>query len=142
MLRRVVPERFLNTDEANRRFHPSFVARFARGLNETDARGDAIVAACAAMPGRDGMRAVDAWLGGAKGPSGANAPSGRAGGEVPDAIAELMEPIAELPDWVDFDRIDRGGVALWRGGPWAGLALNCAALAAGYRSAAAVKPLV
>ena len=125
----MVPARFLHADEANRRFHPSLVARFARGLSETDTLGDAIVDACAAMPGGAGMRAVDAWL-------------DRSSDGVPAGLAELLAPIEEIPAWVDFERIDRGCVAMWRGGAWTGLALNCASLAAGYRSAAAVKPLV
>ena len=125
----MVPARFLHADEANRRFHPSLVARFARGLSETDARGDAIVEACAALPGGGGMRAVEAWLAGDR-------------EIVQRPLADLLAPIEEVPSWVDFDRIDRGCVAMWRGGPWTGLALNCASLAAGYRSAAAVKPLV
>jgi hypothetical protein len=124
----VTPTRFLNAEQANRSFHPAFVARFAAGLTETDALGDAIVRTSASMPGGAGQRAIGAWLDGASG--------------VPAELAELLDPIAEVPGWVDWDRIDRGCVALWRGGPWTGLAFNCASLAAGYRSAAAVKPLI
>lgn len=125
----MVPARFLNVDEAHRRFHPALVARFARGLSETDTSGDAIVAACAALPGGSGMRAVEQWFDGAAAPTEAG-------------LAALLATIEEVPSWVDWGRIDRGSVALWRGGAWTGLALNCASLAAGYRSAAAVKPLV
>jgi hypothetical protein len=124
----VAPARFLNLDEANRRFHPALVARFAAGLTESDQHGDAIVDTCAAMPGGSGRQAVHAWLEGT--------------GEVPTELAELLDPLADVPSWVDWERIDRGCVALWRGGAWTGLAFNCASLAAGYRSAAAVKPLM
>jgi hypothetical protein len=124
----VVPSRFLNLDEANRRFHSAMVARFGAGLTETDELGDAIVATCAAMPGSSGRQAIQAWLDRTE--------------PVPAELAELLDPLAHVPSWVDWERIDRACVALWRGGTWTGLAFNCASLAAGYRSAAAVKPLM
>jgi ER-bound oxygenase mpaB/B'/Rubber oxygenase, catalytic domain len=123
----MTPTRFLHADEAHQRFDPELVARLARGLDETDAHGDAIVATCAAQPGGNGMRMIDAWLDG-------TAP-------LPPQLASLLEPLAEVPDWVDFDRLERASIAYWRAGFWTGLTLNCASLAAGYRSGAGVKPL-
>jgi hypothetical protein len=122
----MAPTRFRHGEQAARRFDPVLVRRLAEGLDETDSLGDAVVAACRDLPG-GGMAALDAWLDG--GPS------------VPSDLRELLEPMAEVPDWVDWRRIERASVAYWRGGLWTTLALNCAALAAGYRSGAGVKPL-
>jgi hypothetical protein len=123
----MTPSRFLRPDEARQRFDPVLVDRLAQGLEQTDLYGDAIVEACAALPGRGGMQAIDAWLDGT--------------GTPPAALGELLDPLAEVPDWLDFDRLERASVAYWRAGLWTGLTLNCASLAAGYRSGAGVKPL-
>jgi ER-bound oxygenase mpaB/B'/Rubber oxygenase, catalytic domain len=123
-----IPARFHNVDEAHRRFSPLLVERFASGLTQTDERGDALASACAELPGGTGMQAVHAWL--------------EQRGPVSSEIEALLAPLAKVPAWVDWDRLERGSIALWRGGPLTGLAFNCASLAAGYRSAAAVKPLM
>lgn len=117
--------RFLNAAQAHRRFDPELVDRLQLGLEQTDSRGDAIVAG---FKDWSGMRAVNAWLAGEK--------------DVPDALVELLEPIEQVPAWVDWDRIDRASTAYWRGGFWTTLTLTCASLAAGYQSGAGVKPLV
>jgi hypothetical protein len=122
----MAPTRFRNGDKAAIRFDPTLVRRLADGLDETDPLGDAVVAACRDLP-RGGVHALNTWL--------------EADSRTPSALHELLEPLAEVPDWVDWRRIDRACVAYWRGGLWTSLALNCAALAAGYRSGAGVKPL-
>lgn len=104
------------------------MTRLERGIEETDALGDAVVAALA-TPKSGGMRAVNAWLAGDPG--------------VPEALAALLDPLADVPPWVNWDRVDRAGDILWRNGIlWIGLTFHCAALAAGYQSGAGVKPLV
>ncbi len=124
----MTPNRFLNSDTARRQFDPTLVARLERGLDETDTLGDAIVDACATLPGGSGMRAVEDWL------DGTNPP--------PAKLAELLAPLEEVPEWVRWERLERACVAYWRAGIWTGLTLNCASLAAGYRSGAGVKPLM
>ncbi|MFD3747481.1 oxygenase MpaB family protein [Nocardia sp. NPDC058633] len=119
--------RFLNRNLAHARFDPRLVRRVEQGLEESDSPADAIVASFATTPGHS-FRAVNAWLDGETG--------------VPDSLAAMLEPIADLPDWLDHSALDRGSTALWRNGIlWIGLSFNCAALAAGYQSGAGVKPL-
>ena len=79
------------------------------------------------MPGATGMRALNAWL--------------EHGEDPPPQLAELLEPLAVVPEWVDQDRLERGALAYWRAGLWVALTLNCASLAAGYRSGLGNKPL-
>lgn len=119
--------RFLNRHLAQSRFDPRLVRRLEQGLEETDPLGDAIVASFATTP-EHSFRAVNAWLDGETG--------------VPESLAAMLEPIADLPDWLDSNALERGSTALWRNGIlWIGLSFNCAALAAGYQSGAGVKPL-
>ncbi|MFF5035412.1 oxygenase MpaB family protein [Nocardia salmonicida] len=119
--------RFLNRDLAHSRFDPRLVRRLEQGLEEADSLADAVVASFGSSP-QHSFRAVNAWLDGETG--------------VPDSLATMLEPIAELPDWLDEDALERGSTALWRNGIlWIGLSFNCAALAAGYQSGAGVKPL-
>jgi hypothetical protein len=124
----MTPSRFLNAEQARSTFDPALVDRLAVALTETDPVGDAIVDACRTMPGGSGMRAINTWLEG--------------GERLPTQLAELLEPITDVPEWVDWERIQRASTTYWRAGLWTGLALNCASLAAGYRSGASVKPLV
>lgn len=120
--------RFLNGDEARKRHGAPLVDRLERGLNEVDELGGAIVATFADLPSGAGARMLNAWLDGA---------------EPPDPrLTELFAQLAVVPDWVDWDAIERAAIAYWRGGNWTALALNCAALAAGYYSGAGVKPLM
>lgn len=119
--------RFLNRDLALERFDPRLVRRLEQGLEEVDALADAVVASFGVTP-EHSFRAVNAWLDGDTG--------------VPDSLATMLEPIAEIPDWLDHDALERGSTALWRNGiVWIGLSFHCAALAAGYQSGAGVKPL-
>lgn len=119
---------FLNADVARSEFDPDLVDRLERGLMEADAVGDAAAAACEKLPGGTGMRAVDAWL--------------EDETTLPARLADVLEPLAVVPEWVDWDRVERGSVAYWRTGLWIALSLNCAALASGYRSGIGNKPLV
>ncbi|MEB3031880.1 oxygenase MpaB family protein [[Mycobacterium] nativiensis] len=120
--------RFLNEAQARSQFDPVLVRLLKEGIEQSDVAADAIVESFGSLPGGSGMRAVNAWLAGAD--------------DVPRALTDLLEPIAAVPDWVDWARLERGVVAYWRGGALAGLTLNCASLAAGYQSSAAAKPLI
>jgi hypothetical protein len=121
--------RFLNEARARSLFDPILVTHLKEGIEQSDTTGDAIVSAFSSLPSGAGMRAISAWLAG-------NVE------DVPPVLAELLEPIAQVPDWVDWERIERGAIAYWRGGVLSGLTLNCASLAAGYQSSAAAKPLI
>jgi ER-bound oxygenase mpaB/B'/Rubber oxygenase, catalytic domain len=121
--------RFLNEARARSLFDPILVTHLKEGIEESDTTADAVVALFSSLPSGGGMRGLNAWLAGNH-------------AEVPPALAELLDPIAEVPDWVDWERVERGVAAYWRGGLLQGLTLNCASLAAGYQSSAAAKPLV
>lgn len=119
--------RFLNRDLAHHRFDSRLVRRLEQGLEQSDLLADAVVASFTTTP-KHTFRAVNAWLDGDPG--------------VPESLAALLDPIADRPDWLDWDALERGSTALWRNGIlWIGLSFNCAALAAGYQSGAGVKPL-
>jgi ER-bound oxygenase mpaB/B'/Rubber oxygenase, catalytic domain len=125
----MVTTRFLNESRARSRFDPILVTHLKEGIERSDTSADAIVAAFSSLPAGAGMRNISAWLAGKT-------------EDVPPALAELLEPIAQVPDWVDWERVESGATAYWRGGVLSGLTLNCASLAAGYQSSAAAKPLI
>jgi hypothetical protein len=124
----VATTRFLNEVRARSLFDPILVRHLKEGIEQSDTTADAIVSAFSSLPRGAGMRAVNTWLAG--------------GDDAPRTLTDLLDPFAEVPDWVDWQRIERGTVAYWRGGVLTGLTLNCASLAAGYQSSAGVKPLI
>ena len=124
--------RFRNRDHAKQRFGSPLVERLERAFWETDTLADEVVACFTQLPGGQGWAMLDAALA-----SGIDA--------VPDAPAPLVAflgQVTTVPDWVDWEKMEAGSVAYLRPGLLGGLALGCAALAAGYRSGAGVKPLI
>jgi hypothetical protein len=119
---------FLNADLARSEFDPDLVDRLERGLVAADGVGDAVAAFCEKRPGGAGMRAINAWL--------------EEDAALPGRLSDLLGPLAVVPEWVEWDRLERGSVAYWRTGLWVALTLNCASLASGYRSGIGNKPLV
>lgn len=59
----------------------------------------------------------------------------------PAPVRELVAPLLEAPDWVDWDRIERAGVILRRAGILGGLVLALRSLVHGYAAPAGNKPL-
>jgi hypothetical protein len=57
------------------------------------------------------------------------------------ALARLVEAMAHVPFWVDWARIDRAGLLLFRAGPLGPITLAAKALLLGYASPAGNKPL-
>jgi hypothetical protein len=60
----------------------------------------------------------------------------------PRALVQFFRQIDEVPLWVDWQRLDRGGEALLRTGPLGALVLACYSLPLSYASPDGNKPLV
>ncbi len=63
------------------------------------------------------------------------------GEDQPEPIAKLFASVAELPDTLDWRRLDRAGALLHRAGPFGGFVLSLRSLMAGYAAPAGNKPL-
>lgn len=124
------PLRLQRRAEAAERFGEKAV-RYAKALSEGDALGEAVCADIRAA--RDGKAKADFEVAVERGLASVHRPS--------PALVALFEHVERTPDWVDWEKIERGGVAFLSRGD--GLRPSfAAALAAGYNSAASVKPLV
>jgi hypothetical protein len=120
-----LPSRFRNLAEARLRFGDR-VDRLGPFLWRSDELADAAVARL--RPGREG----DALI--------ADALEGRPG--VPAELAALVESAREVPAWVEWDRVERGGRFFRRTGLLGGIVLGARSLIMGYASPAGNKPLV
>jgi hypothetical protein len=60
----------------------------------------------------------------------------------PRALAQFFRQIDEVPFWLDWDKLDRGGRAMLRTGPLGALVLVCYCLPLSYASPDGNKPLV
>lgn len=125
--------RFRDIEAARAEYGASLVDRIIAGCFIADPAADALVASFGALPGGAGWRLLDQAL--AEG-------TGSLGPDAPPALAALLDPLAELPAWVDPERLHAGAVAYWRAGAGAlSLSLTCGALAFGYQSASLSRPL-
>lgn len=128
-MRRDLPERFVNRDEARRLYGaPALV--YAQSQLRGDPAADALVA----------------WMRdeGAKGRSLFERALVRGIAAIDDAPAPLSAFFAEVdrvPDWVDWARIDRGARTYQRVGPATLFILSAWSLMNGYHCGPAVKPL-
>lgn len=125
-------KRFLNKDKALQHFDPIMVEALDQNILKTDELADAVVSAFERLPKGQGWTQLDRAL--KQGIETVEDP-------LPELVA-LFEQLDQIPTWVDFEQLERGSVAYWRAGYFTGLALNCASLAAGYRSSSAVMPLI
>lgn len=64
------------------------------------------------------------------------------GQELPLAINRFFDDIETIPDWVDWERIERAGALLFRTGPAGGIVLGAKSLCYGYCSPGGNKPLI
>jgi len=125
-------KRFLNKKKALKLYNTKTVEDLDANILKTDTIADAVVDCFAKMPGGTGWAMVDEAL--ANGIESIKNP--------PEEIVTLFESVDHVPDWVDWDQLERGAIAFWRPGFFTGLALQCASLAAGYQSSSAVMPLI
>jgi len=127
----MLPSRYTHLDAARARFGDR-VDRLAPFFFKVDPLADAVVEAIEALPPQSGWAALEQAL--ATGI--ASVPS------APDALRALFAEIDNVPVWVDWATIDRGGELLFRSGIVGGIVLGAKSLVLGYVSPAGNKPLV
>ena len=125
------PSRFVRLDEARARFGDR-VDRVGAFLSRSDDLADAAVRELGARPPDAGWKLVEEAL--TRGVS--SVPS------APPALRALFEHAEDVPPWVDWATLDRGGDVLFRAGPLGGLVLGAKSLVLGYAAPAGNKPLV
>ncbi len=126
-----VPDRFSRRDEAARMFGED-ARRFAQYMMQGDPLADALalrlskgrIGASQALVDRALREGVDRL------------------GVIPGELRALLDEVEQVPDWVDFDRIHHGAVAVQRLGPAAMLILSAWSLMNSYHSGPAVKALM
>jgi hypothetical protein len=123
------PRRLRRSPEAVRRFG-SKAALYAAALRQGDPLADALAADIAGDSTRRIALAFEAAL-----------TEGLASVvEPPDSLRAFFDHVEATPAWLDREKLDAGGVSYLRLGPALQICMT-AALAAGYNSAASVKPL-
>jgi hypothetical protein len=130
MNERTIPTCF-NLARARERFG-SHADKLAPFLLRSDRLADAATDAFHRVPGGRGRKlfyeALDRGIDSVRG--------------APAALRELFAQVADVPLWVDWGRIDRGGETHRRCGVTGGLVLACGSLPRTYCTPAANKPLV
>jgi hypothetical protein len=119
-------ERVVNEAEARRDF-PDWAGRLLPALGRVDPLADAAAAELAAWPRERRQLAVDAALSGET--------------TAPAALVELVARASRVPDWVDWERVDRAGVLVRRAGVLGGITLGLRSLVFGYAAPDGNKPL-
>jgi hypothetical protein len=127
----MIPTRFVNLEEARVHFGDR-VDRLAPYFFRVDPAADAVVQAFAAMPPGRGFAMLNEAL--ARGVG--------AVPEAPAALRALFAEVDEVPPWVDWRTLDRGGELLMRSGPLGGMVLGACSIVLGYASPGGNKPLV
>jgi hypothetical protein len=127
----MLPARVVDLPRARATFGERAV-RLTTFLDRVDPLADAAVEAIEALPPGVGWGIVQ--QAGAAGI--ASAP------RAPEALRALFAQIEQIPVWVDWKTIDRGGSLLLRTGPFGGIVLGAKSLVHGYASPAGNKPLV
>jgi hypothetical protein len=118
--------------EATTHDHREQVEKYAHYLFQTDPLADNVVTAFAAMPGGYGARLLDKAL-----EKGIDAVS-----DAPEPLRELFAQLDDVPFWVDWQQLDRGGAVFLRSGLFGVLTIGLASLPLSYSSPAGNKPLV
>lgn len=127
-------------DDLPQRFRPGLDVRGRHGdaallnlggqLLRADPLADQAMAALAALPPGQGFACLERVLGGQPPP------------DAPGAVLDLVAAAADLPAWVDWEAVDRGGAVFLRAGLAAGVVLGMNSLLLGYASPGGNKPLV
>jgi hypothetical protein len=125
------PSRFVNLPSARLRFGDR-VDRLGPFLTRIDEPADRVVEAIERLPRGEGWRLFEQGLRGGS----------RAIPTAPAAMRHLLDEVADVPAWVDWQTCDRGGEMLMRVGVLGGAVLGSHSLVLGYASPAGNKPLV
>ena len=130
-------ERILSADcfrfsEATQRFSGEQAEKYADYLLQTDPLADRVVAAFREMPGSAGARLLDQAL-----DDGIESVP-----DAPQALRDLFAQLDDVPFWVDWQLLDRGGAVFLRSGLFGVLTIGLASLPLSYSSPAGNKPLV
>lgn len=123
-----MPLRVQRWDEALA-FDPDGARSLVCGLRERDPLADALISACAEDPTL--WQVWDGVLRGSRPCPGGHGPLGA-----------WWEQLCRVPEWVDWERIQRGGRLLFTSGFWGGAVLGAKSLVHGYASPAGNKALV
>ncbi len=122
-----VPARVVNAATARARFGPRADELFD-ALYEMDPLADACAEAL--VGARDH---AERWL--------ADGCAGRPLEDAPTAVRSFFDAAGQVPDWVDWERVDRAGRLFFRAGPAGGITLGAKSLVGGYCSPGGNKPL-
>lgn len=125
--------RVRNRDAAQQRFGTARVDTYVSGLMRGDPLADAFAADCMKIGRTNAMAMLTRWLNGE--------PIDSIDG-APDSLRALTQQLDAIPDYVDFDQIDRGAAAFSRHAREAGIALSTTSLVSGYNNPAASRPLI
>lgn len=124
--------RSIRVDQAKARFGEAAMQPLFDGFLTCDETAMAVVEQFAAMP--SGTRLMHTMLNQAldHGIDSVENP--------PGSLVALFGEVDAVPDWVDWDQIDRGAVAYFRPGPLVSIAFTCAAVAAGNYGYGVTRP--
>ncbi|HXX67152.1 MAG TPA: oxygenase MpaB family protein [Polyangiaceae bacterium] len=125
------PSRFVRLAEARARFGDR-VDRLGAYLTRADPLADAVVETIEGMPPGAGAALFDRIV--CHGPDALR--------DAPRSMQAFFDAVANVPAWVDWELVDRGGHVLLRAGPLGGLVLGFKSLVLAYSSPAGNKPLV
>lgn len=125
--------RVRNADAAVRRFGADRVRTYVESLRLGDPLADAFVEDCVRIGRGKGMAMLTRWLDGE--------PIDDIDG-APESLRAFVAQLSAVPDYVDFDQIDRGAAAFSRHAREAGISLSTTSLVSGYNNPAASKPLI
>lgn len=127
----MVPSRYIHLAAARARFGDR-VDRLAPYLTRVDPLADALIEAFEALPPQRGWALLEQAL--TRGIASVS--------EAPEALRALFAEVDDVPVWVDWATIERGGELLFRTGMAGGIVLGAKSLVLGYVSPAGNKPLV
>lgn len=125
--------RVKNFPAATAEFGEERVNTYVAGLMRGDPLADAFASDCVKIGRTKGMAMLTRWL------------DGESMAQIEGAPASLVALTAQLeavPNYVDFEQIDRGAAAFSRHAREAGISLSTTSLVSGYNNPAASKPLI
>lgn len=134
-----IPTRYREAEERSRRMgrplkafariddlDEDLMTRIGHAFNEQDELGARLADAMRMRAGEPGRVSMEQFRAALAGPAGAVP-------DAPPALAEFLEVVGTVPDWVDWEQVERGGEVFRRFGQNAADVLIQLALIGGYR---------